>query len=348
MLASFSGVATTPPDEDIAALAARRQDQLIKPRGALGRLEWLACWFAARQRRVIPRRLAPAIVVFAADHGVAQQGVSAYPASVTRQMLDSLAKGVAAINVIARSIDAPITIVDVGVNLDGPPPQGVRNERVARGSQDLSLGPAMTASQAQHALEVGSRYARESIARGCDLLIAGEIGIGNTTAAACLLSALLKMDPDEIVGSGTGLTSQQREHKVAVVRRSLVRAGATSDPLVLLAELGGFEVAAMAGFYLEATRHGAPCVLDGFISTAAALIAQALDPGVRDWLLASHVSAERGHTHALERLRLTPLIDCGLRLGEGTGAALVVPLLQTAIRLHAEMATFDEAGVAQA
>lgn len=348
MLASFSRVATTPPDEDIAALAARRQDQLIKPRGALGRLESLACWFAARQRRVVPRRLTPAIVVFAADHGVAQQNVSAYPASVTRQMLGSLANGVAAINVIARSIDAQMTIVDIGVDMDGPPPQGVRDERIARGSQDLSLGSAMTASQTQHALDIGARYARELIACGCDLLIAGEIGIGNTTAAACLISAVLKTDPDEIVGSGTGLTAEQREHKLDVVRRALTRIDGATDSPALLTELGGFEIAAMSGFYLEAARHGAPCVLDGFISTAAALIAQGLDPGVRDWLLASHVSAERGHARALEHLHLAPLIECGLRLGEGSGAALVVPLLQIAVRLHAEMATFAEAGVAQA
>lgn len=338
-------VAAATPDAEIARLAALRQDQLIKPRGSLGRLEELACWFAARQGRVAPRRLTPAIVVFAADHGVAQHGVSAYPTSVTRQMLASLANGVAAINVLARCIEALLTIVDVGVNMDGPPPSGVRCERIARGTGDLSAGPAMSPAQARRALDVGARCARESLASGADLLIAGEIGIGNTTAAACLISLLLNADPDDVVGVGTGVSAAQRERKVAIVRRALARGVDASEPLTALADLGGLEIAAMSGFYIEAARHGAPCLLDGFISTAAALVAAALQPSVTDWLLASHLSQERGHAQALAHLRLAPLIDCGLRLGEGSGAALVVPMLQAAIRLHAEMATFAEAGV---
>jgi nicotinate-nucleotide--dimethylbenzimidazole phosphoribosyltransferase len=338
--------AIEPADAACARLAAERQDQLIKPRGALGRLEELACWFAARQRRAVPRRLTPAIVVFAADHHVTTHGVSAYPASVTRQMLDALARGGAAINVLARSIDASLTIVDVGVDAESPPPPGVRNERIARGALDLVSGPAMTAEQTHRALDVGARYARDAIARGCDLLIAGEIGIGNTTPAACLIAKLANAHPEDVVGAGSGLTPAQRAHKVAVVRRALARVGSTCDARQLLAQLGGFEIAAMTGFYLEAARQSAPCLLDGFISTAAALTAHAIDPSVREWMLASHVSPERGHARALETLALAPLLDCGMRLGEGSGAAVATPLLQAAIRLHAEMLTFSEAGVA--
>jgi len=337
-----------PPSAEFAQLARARQETLIKPRGALGRLEDLACWFAACQHRAVPRRIAPAITVFAADHGVAKHGVSAYPAAVTRQMLRSLGEGVAAINVLARSIDAEFTAVDVGVAFDGAPPAGVHDERIAPGTQDLSVEPAMTVAQVQRALDIGARYARVAIACGCDLLIAGEIGIGNTTAAACLISAALGADPASIVGNGTGVNAAQRAHKLGIVRRALDRHGSCREPVDLLASLGGFEIAATTGFYLESARAGVPCVLDGFISAAAALVGCAIDPALREWLLASHLSGERGHGAALARLALVPLVDCGMRLGEGTGAALVVPLLQSALRLHAEMATFAEAGVSDA
>lgn len=333
------------PSGRFRRLAELRQQTLIKPPGALGRLEGLACWFAARQHRVIPRRVTPGIAVFAADHGVAQRGVSAFPASITGEMLRSLAGGVAAINVLARMIDAAFTVVDVGVALDHAPPPGVRNERIAPGTSDLSMHPAMSIEEVNRALGIGTRHAREMIVCGCDLLIAGEIGIGNTTAAACLGCAILHADPEDIVGCGTGIDEVRRAHKVSVVRQALARRADRAAPLHLLADLGGLEIAAMTGFYLEAARSGVPVVLDGFISTAAAMVACLIDERSRDWLLASHLSDERGHAACLAHLGLEPLIDCGMRLGEGTGAALVVPMIQAAIQLHSDMATFAEAGL---
>lgn len=329
-------------------LAMQRQDQLLKPQGALGRLEDIACWFAARQRRVIPRQLTPAITVFAADHGVTAQGVSAYPSSVTAQMLKCLSDGQAAIAVLARELNAQYTVVDVGVVGEHTQPN-LHKARIADGTDDLSRNAAMTIEQAQQALDTGAFYAAQAISRGADLLIGGEVGIGNTTAAACLIAAMTQVDPELIVGSGSGLDSAGRQRKLQTVRTALARISKRRcTPLELLAEFGGFEIAAMAGFYLHAARLGVPVLLDGFISAAAALIACELSPLAREWMLAGHQSAELGHALALEQLGLKPLLNLNLRLGEGSGAAIALPIIQTALRLHREMATFNEAGVSNA
>lgn len=367
------------PDADCGRRAGERQRKLLKPAGALGRLEELACWWAARQRRDVPRRVRPAITVFAADHGVARRNVSAYPASVTREMLRAIAQGGAAISVLAREVGASLTIVDVGVDVatdvglggvgdieadsatntavGADPavdcgahtarlrPPRTHCERIAQGTRDLSVDAAMSIAQARRALDIGAHYARVAIDAGHDLLIAGEIGIGNTTAASCLIAATLEAEPDAVVGTGTGIDATRRARKLAIVRQALARHGRDRRPLPLLASLGGYEIAAMTGYYLEAARAGVPCMLDGFISAAAALVGCTLDPALRDWLIAAHLSAERGHAAALEQLGLRPLLECDLRLGEGTGAALAVPLIQAAIRIHAEMASFEEAGV---
>lgn len=332
------------PAPEYARLARARQDQLVKPRGALGKLEDVACWFAARQERVVPLPLVPAITVFVADHGVARHGVSAFPQSVTVHMVRGLSEGFAAINVLARAIDARLAIVDVGVNQPSTF-ANVCNERIGPGTADLLTEPAMTEAQAFRALAIGAKYARETMAAGSNLLIAGEIGIANTTSAACLIASLLGMEPDDIVGRGSGIDDETHARKLDVVRRALARCASSSNPIDTLCEFGGFEIAAMAGFYLEAARRRTPALLDGFISAAAALVGCALDSGLQHWLLASHRSAERGHTAALQRLHLTPLVELDMRLGEGTGAALVVPLLQNALQLHAEMATFAQSGV---
>lgn len=335
-----------PSIDDKHYQAARaRQDQLIKPTGALGRLEDLACWFAARQRCEIPADLKPAISVFAADHGVAIQNVSAYPAAVTRAMLSSLAKGQAAIAVLARHINAIYAVVDVGVNASDIQ-DNVHIERIARGTGDLSTEAAMTTQQAEQAIAIGQRHASAAIAQGANLLIAGEVGIGNTTAAACLISALTQLDPGMLVGTGTGLDVNGRAHKLEIVKRALQRVQTKSlTPLQLLSEFGGFEIAAMTGYYLQAANGGVPVLLDGYISAAAALLAVSMQPAAREWMLASHQSAELGHALALEQLQLKPLLSLGMRLGEGSGAAVAFPLLQTALRLHREMATFAEASV---
>lgn len=335
-----------PSIDEVQYQAARaRQDQLIKPTGALGRLEDIACWFAARQHCAIPVELKPAITVFAADHGIAAQNVSAYPAAVTRAMLSSLANGQAAIAVLARHINAIYTVVDVGVN--APDTQAnVHNERIALGTHDSSIEAAMSLQQAEQAIAIGANYATQAIAQGASLLIAGEVGIGNTTAAACLITALTQLDPSMLVGTGTGLDAKGRTHKLEIVTRVLQRVPFKSlSAMQLLSEFGGFEIAAMTGYYLHAASMGMPILLDGYISAAAALLACRIQPATAEWMLASHQSAELGHALALEQLQLKPLLSLGMRLGEGSGAAVAFPLLQTALRLHREMATFAEAGV---
>ena len=340
------------PAVDVRAgdAARDRQQQLTKPPGSLGRLEDLACWLAARLGNPVPEPPRCEIFVFAADHGVAARGVSAFPQSVTGQMVVNFARGGAAINVLASLEECRIEVVDVGVASAEPPPAGVRNERVRAGTRDLASTAAMTADELRAALAVGERCASAAVDRGARLLIAGEMGIANSTAAACLICAFTGATPESVVGRGTGVDDAGLARKRGVVRTALARVAqaGSQEPSRTLAELGGLEIAAMAGFYIEAARRGVPVMLDGYISTAAALAAAAIEPGVVDWMLASHRSAEVGHRLALEKLRLEPLLDLGLRLGEGTGAALTLPIVRAALTLHAKMATFGEAGVSGA
>jgi nicotinate-nucleotide--dimethylbenzimidazole phosphoribosyltransferase len=338
-----------PPVDVAAGDAARaRQLQLTKPPGSLGRLEDLACWFAARLGNPVPAQPPCEVFVFAADHGVAARGVSAFPQSVTGQMVGNFARGGAAINVLASLEGCRIEVVDVGVASDEAPPAGVRNERVRAGTRDLASESAMTADELRAALAVGERCARAAVARDARLLIAGDMGIANSTAAACLICAITGATPEAVVGRGTGVDDAGLVRKIDVVRIALARVAKVREPSQLLAELGGLEIAAIAGFYLEAARQGVPVLLDGYISTAAALAAVSIKPDAVNWMLASHRSAEAGHSVALQWLKLEPLLDLGLRLGEGTGAALTVPIVRAALALHARMATFGEAGVAEA
>lgn len=331
------------------AAARERQRQLTKPPGSLGRLEELACWFAARLGDPTPPMPECEIFVFAADHGVAARGVSAFPPSVTAQMLGNFARGGAAINILAALANCRIEVVDVGVAASTALPAGIRNKRIRQGTRDLYAGAAMTVEETRAALAVGERCAKESIERGARLLIAGDMGIANTTAAACLICALTAAAPEEVVGLGTGIDEAGLKRKREVVRTALARLRSTSDAgaLQTMAEVGGFELAAMAGLYLTAARLKVPVILDGFISSAAALSAVALDAGTKEWMLASHRSAELGHGIALHALGLQPLLDLQMRLGEGSGAALVLPIVRAALALHREMATFAEAGVAE-
>jgi nicotinate-nucleotide--dimethylbenzimidazole phosphoribosyltransferase len=343
-------MSTELPDIDVQAgdAARARQQQLTKPPGSLGRLEDLACWFAARLGNAVPAPPQCEIVVFAADHGVAARGVSAFPQSVTGQMVGNFARGGAAINVLAALEGCRIEVVDVGVASDAAPPAGVRNERVRAGTRDLTVTAAMTDDELRAALAVGERCARAAIDRGARLLIAGDMGIGNTTSAACLICALTGATPEVVVGRGTGVDDSGLARKLEVVRLALARAAAVGPQHVgfrILAELGGLEIAAIAGFYIESARRGTPVMLDGYISTAAALAAVALEPSVVEWMVASHASAEPGHRVALAALRLEPLLDLRMRLGEGSGAALTLPIVRAALTLHARMATFAEAGV---
>lgn len=333
-------------DQDIFQQARAHQDQLTKPQGALGRLEDLACWFAARQGRVKPQALRPHIVVFAADHGVCAEGVSAFPSVVTGEMVKNFAHGGAAINVLARQAKAELTVVDVGVSSDVSAVAGIAHNKVRQGTANLLHQAAMDEHDCNLAMQVGRNMANAAINKGATLLIAGDMGIGNTTASACLICRLTGAEPEAVVGLGTGIDAQGHARKIAVVRQALARVQACPDA-ALLAEVGGLEIAAMVGFYQRAAEVGVPILVDGFIATAAALAARVRMPGIGDWMLASHASMEQGHGQALQALGLTPLLDFKLRLGEGSGAALVIPLLQAAIALHQEMATFTDAGVSE-
>jgi nicotinate-nucleotide--dimethylbenzimidazole phosphoribosyltransferase len=350
------------PDARAEAAARARQQQLTKPPGSLGRLEELACWFAARLRNPTPQISRSEIFVFAADHGVAVRGVSAFPQSVTAQMLGNFANSGAAINVLASLEGCRIEVVDVGVAGDPELPRGVRNERVRPGTRDLFCEAAMTDDELTAALSVGERCAREAVQRGTQLLIAGDMGIANTTAAACLICAFTDAPPEQVVGRGTGVDDVGLARKRDVVASALARAraaiglegpevmqsatgGVTTTARQLFAHLGGLEIAAMAGLYTEAARNGVPVLLDGYISAAAALAAVRLEPGTLPWMLASHRSAEAGHSLALQALGLDPLVDLKMRLGEGSGAALTLPIIRAALALHRSMATFAQAGV---
>jgi nicotinate-nucleotide--dimethylbenzimidazole phosphoribosyltransferase len=334
------------PDARAETAARARQQQLTKPPGSLGRLEEIACWFAARLRTPLPRISRTEIFVFAADHGVAARGVSAFPQSVTAQMLSNFASGGAAINVLGSLEGAHIEVVDVGVASDAALPRGVRNAKIRAGTRDLSVEAAMTDEELSAALEVGAQCARDAIQRDTQLLVAGDMGIANTTAAACLICALTSAPAEQIVGRGTGVDDVGLARKREVVAAALARVSRSNlDPRELLANLGGLEIAAMTGLYIEAARLGVPVLLDGYISAAAALGAAALEPAALRWMLASHRSAEGGHAIALQALGLEPLIDLRMRLGEGSGAAVTLPIIKAALALHCNMATFAQAGV---
>jgi len=330
-------------DVEAARAAAEHQRRLLKPPGSLGRLEQVAIWLAGCQGRAIPLPISPAHVVFLADHGVAAAGVSAYPASVTTAMRDCFARGLAAVSVQARLLGVPLTIVDVGCAGDPAVPVGVVDRRIRRGTADLSRGPAMTVAEAERALDVGAALARDCVARGATLLSAGEMGIGNTTSAACIAVALTRLDVALAVGPGTGLDAAGIARKRDAVGAAVSRLAGRHEPVELLAEVGGFEIAAMAGFYLQAARLQVPVLLDGYISGAAALVAVAFGDDVAPWLCASHRSAEPGHGAVLAALALEPLLALDLRLGEGTGALAALPLLHQAVALHAGMGTIDAA-----
>jgi nicotinate-nucleotide--dimethylbenzimidazole phosphoribosyltransferase len=331
---------------DTAALdaARNRQDSLTKPQGSLGNLEDIACWFAARQGKEVPDSLRPHVCVFAGDHGVVEEGVSAFPSVVTGEMLKNFASGGAAINVLAKQHAASLSVVDVGVQADVSAVDGIKHAKVRAGTGNITKEAAMTEWEYWQAVAVGEEEAEQAIADGANVLIAGDMGIGNTTASAALICELALLTPEEVVGRGTGVDDAAYELKLKAVRRALQRAQHTPSKDAMR-ELGGLEIAAMAGFYRASARLGVPVLLDGFISAAAALAAVAWDARISGWMLATHVSQEKGHALALKALGLEPLLDIEMRLGEGSGAALTLPLLQSAIALHRDMATFESAGV---
>jgi nicotinate-nucleotide--dimethylbenzimidazole phosphoribosyltransferase len=328
-----------------AALA--RQQQLTKPTGSLGQLERVAVQLAGLQGREKPAVDKCWIAIFAGDHGVVAEGVSAYPQEVTGQMLHNFIMGGAAISVLAKQLSAQLDVVDLGtvspLNLPG-----VRHLNIGAGTANFAQGPAMTVEQGLLAMAGGRDSVLRAKAAGSELFIGGEMGIGNTASASAVACSLLECAAPLLVGPGTGLNAEGIRHKTAVIERALALHAeqAAGDPLQSLLCLGGFEIAALVGAYLACAQEGIAALVDGFICSVAALVAVRLNPSCREWLLFGHRGAEPGHRHLLETLQAEPLIDLGLRLGEGSGAALAVPLVQMACALHNNMATFAEAAVA--
>jgi nicotinate-nucleotide--dimethylbenzimidazole phosphoribosyltransferase len=346
--------AIRPLDEAAMTAAREHQDRLTKPRGALGVLEEVSVRLAGIAGACPPPMPEPAAVaVFAADHGVHAQGVTPWPQEVTGQMVQNFLAGGAVVNAFARQTGADVRVVDVGMKTDLPAADGLVIRKTAHGTADLTREPAMTEDQVRAAVEAGITTARDLVAAGYRCLITGDMGIANTTASAALIALFTGRAPEDVTGHGTGIDERTHAHKIEVVRAALDRAraeldgaAASADPLALLAQVGGFEHAAIAGFILGAAAERVPVVLDGVIAGAGALAAVALAPDVRDSCVAGHRSAEPGHAAALRHLELRPLVDLDLRLGEGTGALLALPLVQSAVRVLHDVATFDSAGVA--
>jgi nicotinate-nucleotide--dimethylbenzimidazole phosphoribosyltransferase len=333
-----------PIDTRAAEAARARQDTLTKPAGSLGDLETLAIRLAGWQRRECPGMERVHITVFAGDHGIAAEGVSAFPQAVTTEMLRNFARGGAAISVLARALGATFEVVNLGTVT--PITGGLHDRWLGPGTESFAQHAAMSGAQLEAALDAGRQSVERAIATDAQLYIGGEIGIGNTTTAAALACALLPAEPETLAGPGTGLDVAGVARKAAVIRRSLEHhAGALGSPAEILRRLGGFEIAALAGAYVRCAQVGLPAMIDGFIATAAALIATRLRPGAEGWWLYSHRSREPGHAALLAALHARPLLELGMRLGEGSGAATAVPLLRLACELHGRMATFAEAGV---
>ena len=326
--------------------AQKRLDSLTKPPGSLGRLEELGRRYAAIKGLESPRVRKKTVYVFAADHGVAQQGVSAYPAEVTPQMVLNFLNGGAAINVLAKHFGAEVVVVDMGVNHDFGKVPGLVDKKIARGTEDMSLGPSMTRAQAEQAVRVGMELARKAAESGVDLLGTGDMGIGNTTASAALMAALTQRSAKDITGRGTGIDDDALQKKIRVIEKALqVNRPDPADPLDVLAKFGGFEIAGIAGFVLGSAAARTPVVIDGAISGAGALVAYRMNPVVGDYLFLSHRSQEPAHQVLFEEIQQTPLFDFEMRLGEGTGAVIGMSLVEAGAKIYSEMATFENAGV---
>jgi nicotinate-nucleotide--dimethylbenzimidazole phosphoribosyltransferase len=338
-----------PPHAEAAAAARARQDTLTKPPGSLGRLEDLSVWVASCQNRCPPRQFERArVVVFAGDHGVAEYRVSAYPPQVTAQMVANIDAGGAAINAVAQIAGATVRVADLAVDAD-PLSERIGAHKIRRGSGNIAVQDALSDQETAAAIDAGRQIADEEVDAGADLLIAGDMGIGNSTPATVLVAAMTGAEPVAVVGYGTGIDDAGWARKTAAVRDALFRAQAVlADPVGLLRCCGGADLAAIAGFCAQAAVRRTPLLLDGLAVTAAALVAERLAPGARLWWQAAHRSTEPAHALALDQLDLDPILDLRMRLGEGTGAAVALPVLRAAVAALSSMATFSAAGVATA
>jgi len=335
-----------PLSDDYLDKAQRRLDNLTKPPGSLGKLEAIARRYAAIRETVDPSITKKVIVTFAGDHGIVAKGVSAYPREVTIQMVLNMLAGGAAVNVLARHVGAEVTVVDIGVDFDFEPHDGLIVRKVNRGTRDFTEGPAMSNDEALRAIEIGIELAAEYARAGVDIIGTGEMGIGNTTPSTAILSILSSIPVTDITGRGTGIDDQTLNNKIAMIEQGIaVNCPDPREPVDVLAKVGGFEIGGIAGLIIGAAYHRIPVVVDGFISSAGALIAVAMNRTINDYLFYSHLSAEAGHRAMLETLGQKPIMDLDMRLGEGTGSAIAMSVIEGAIKIMTGMATFESAGV---
>ncbi|KTB48598.1 nicotinate-nucleotide--dimethylbenzimidazole phosphoribosyltransferase [Dehalogenimonas alkenigignens] len=340
--------AIKPLDKTAMEKAATRQDILTKPQGALGRLEEISIRLAGIQGKAIPVIKTKAVITMAGDHGVVAEKVGNYPQEVTPQMVLNFVRGGAAINVIARQIGARVVVVNMGVAGDLPADIRVVDKRVARGTGNIARGPAMTEAQAIQSIEAGIEVVNAEIDKGLDIVGTGDMGIGNTTPSAAICAVMSGQSVDKVTGRGTGLSDEQLQHKIKVIEKAIaVNKPDAKNGIDVLSKIGGFEIGGIAGVILGAAARGVPVVVDGFISGAGALIAEALAPQAREYMFLGHLSVEPGHRIMADKLGLKPIVTLDLRLGEGTGAAFGIFIAETSARILAEMATFGEAGVSE-
>jgi nicotinate-nucleotide--dimethylbenzimidazole phosphoribosyltransferase len=337
-----------PLDEKAMRKARMRQDNLTKPQGSLGQLESVSIQVVGMKRNSRPRMTHKVIFTLAGDHGVTQEGVSAYPSEVTPQMVYNFLRGGAGINVLARHVGARVVVADLGVATKMEEHRSLIDKKVAMGTQNMAKGPAMSREEAIRSIEAGIELVEEELSKGIDILGTGDMGIGNTTSSSAITAALTGVDVAIVTGRGTGLDDEGWRRKVKVIQRALdINRPDPREGIDVLSKLGGFEIGGIAGVILAGAKYQIPVVIDGFISGAAALIATSFSPKVKPYLIASHQSAEKGHKIILEHLGLKPLLNLDLRLGEGTGAALGIFLVEASIRILNEMTTFAEAGVSE-
>ena len=338
--------ATAPLSDSARDNAQAYQDQLTKPQGSLGRLESIAIELAAMQNTSKPQIKQPHMLVFAGDHGVVTQGVSAFPQSVTIAMLANFVNGGAAVATLCKQQGIQLSVINCGTAANCEHLTQITHKPIMAGTHDFSQQAAMSNEQALAALSLGKEQAEQAHQQGCDFLMLGEMGIGNTSAASCLSALLLEQDVSDLTGPGTGVEGAALTRKKEILSASVARAKPlVKNPLDALAQVGGLEIAAIAAAYIRASQLGIPCFVDGFITTAAAFLAVKLNPGVRQWLLFAHHSAECGHSALLSALDAQPLLQLGMRLGEGSGAAVAYATVQQALTIHNNMATFAQAAV---
>lgn len=334
-----------PLDQKYAETAQKRWDSLIKPQGSLGRLEELICRLAAIQQTPLPDISRKRMVIFAGDHGVVKEGVSAYPQDVTAQMVRNFLRGTAAICILSKQLKMELQVVDVGIHCVIED-RGLVSMRIREGTRNFIDEPAMSPEELDQAIGVGLRIAEHSRDWGIQILAGGDMGIGNTTSASAIYSCLLEIDPDEITGHGAGLDDAGRHHKVEVIRTGLKRWKISSkEPFEILRHFGGYEIAALAGLYLGGAIQSIPVVVDGFICSAAAALAMRISPHCKDYLFFSHTSAEKGYEVFAKEFGVKPILDLGMRLGEGTGAAIAMHILDSGVQLFQKMPTFEQAEV---